>query len=246
MAEGKLAFVTGAAGGMGRAAVARLVKDGYRIAAMDRDQKGLAEVAKEHGKAVVAYPCDQTDEKAARAAVGEAIAKQGPIDAFVNLTGWAGTTRFFEETSDYWRKVIGINLESLFFVAQPILLDMIERKRGKMVFVASDAGRVGTSGEAVYAATKGGVIAFGKSLARENARHNIHVNVVCPGPTETPLLKAEMEENPDLIQRMTRIIPFRRLGQPDDMAGVIAFLCSPDSDYMTGQTVSVSGGLTMV
>lgn len=246
MAEGRLALVTGAAGGMGRAVVARLVKDGYRIAAMDIDRKGVAEVAAAHGKAVAAYPCDQTNETAARAAVADALAKQGPIDAFVNLTGWAGTTRFFEENSDYWRKVIGINLESLFYVAQPILLNMIERKRGKMVFVASDAGRVGTSGEAVYAATKGGVIAFGKSLARENARHNINVNVVCPGPTDTPLLQAEIEENPELIQRMTRIIPFRRLGQPNDMAGVIAFLCSPDADYMTGQTVSVSGGLTMV
>jgi 2-hydroxycyclohexanecarboxyl-CoA dehydrogenase len=178
--------------------------------------------------------------------VAEVIDAHGPISAFVNLTGWAGTTRFFEEKSDYWKKVIAINFESMLYVAHPVLLNMIDQKRGKIVLVASDAGRVGTSGEAVYAGMKGGVVAFGKSLARENARHNINVNMVCPGPTDTPLLREEMQENPELIERMTRIIPFRRLGQPNDMAGVISFLCSPDSDYMTGQTVSVSGGLTMI
>jgi 2-hydroxycyclohexanecarboxyl-CoA dehydrogenase len=134
----------------------------------------------------------------------------------------------------------------MLYVTHAVLLNMIESKKGKIVLVASDAGRVGTSGEAVYAGMKGGVISFGKSLARENARHNINVNSVCPGPTDTPLLQAEMAENPDLIERMVKMIPFRRVGKPEDMASVISFLCSPDSDYMTGQTLSVSGGLTMV
>ncbi|MFO1058121.1 MAG: SDR family NAD(P)-dependent oxidoreductase [Dongiaceae bacterium] len=246
MAQDKLAVVTGAAGGMGGAAVARLVRDGYRVAAMDINKDGLARLAAESGGAVTAWPCDQTDEAAVRRTIGEVIARHGGVSALVNLTGWAGTTRFHEETSDYWRKVIAINFESMLYVTHAVLQNMIESKRGKIVLVASDAGRVGTSGEAVYAGTKGAVIAFAKSLARENARHKINVNSVCPGPTDTPLLQAEMAEDPELIQRMVKIIPFRRVATPKDIAGVIAFLCSEDSDYMTGQTLSVSGGLTMV
>ncbi|MBM3541207.1 MAG: SDR family oxidoreductase [Alphaproteobacteria bacterium] len=246
MAANKVALVTGAAGGMGMATVRRLVSDGFTVAAMDMNAKGLAELAKTLGASVSSWPCDQTNEAAVREAVKNILAKHGGVDALVNLTGWCGTTRFFEETSDYWSKVIAINFQALLYVTQPVLHHMIEKKRGKICFVASDAGRVGTSGEAVYAGMKGAVISFGKSLARENARHNICVNTMCPGPTDTPLLQEEIRENPDLIQRMVKIIPFRRVGQPDDMANAISFLCSKDSDYITGQTLSVSGGLTMV
>lgn len=240
-----LALVAGAAGGMGQATVRRLAADGFRIAAMDINRRGLDEVAAAVNGEVRVYACDQTDKAAVRAAVERVAADMGAVDVFVNLTGWAGTTRFDQEDSAYWRKVIAINFEALLYVTHPVLKGMIERKRGKMVFVASDAGRVGTSGEAVYAGAKAGVIGFAKSLARENARHNINVNVVAPGPTETPLLREELKENPDLIQRMVRIIPFRRVGQPEDMASAIAFFCSSDSDYITGQVLSVSGGLTM-
>jgi 2-hydroxycyclohexanecarboxyl-CoA dehydrogenase len=246
MSKKKLALVTGAAGGMGRATLDRLVADGFHIAAMDIDGVRLGAVLRPLGEKATPYPCDQTNESAVREAVRTIIATHGSIDALVNLTGWAGTTRFVEESSSYWRKVIAINFESMLYVTHAVLGNMIESKRGKIVLVASDAGRVGTSGEAVYAGTKGGVIAFAKSIARENARHSLNVNVVCPGPTDTPLLHAEMAEDPELIQRMVKIIPFRRLGQPGDIAGVISFLCSRDSDYMTGQAISVSGGLTMV
>jgi 2-hydroxycyclohexanecarboxyl-CoA dehydrogenase len=246
MADKRLAVVTGAAGGMGGATVGRLVREGFAVAAMDINKDGLSGLAKTHGDAVSAWPCDQTKEEDVRKAIAGIIARHGRVSALVNLTGWAGTTRFHEEKSDYWRKVIAINFESMLYVTHAVLLNMIESKKGKIVLVASDAGRVGTSGEAVYAGMKGGVIAFAKSLARENARHNINVNLVCPGPTDTPLLQAEMAEDPELIQRMIKIIPFRRVGKPEDMASVINFLCSPDSDYMTGQTLSVSGGLTMV
>ena len=246
MADKRLAVVTGAAGGMGGATVGRLVREGFAVAAMDINKDGLSGLAKTHGDAVSAWPCDQTKEEDVRKAIAGIIARHGPVSALVNLTGWAGTTRFYEEKSDYWRKVIAINFESMLYVTHAVLLNMIESKKGKIVLVASDAGRVGTSGEAVYAGMKGGVIAFAKSLARENARHNINVNLVCPGPTDTPLLQAEMAEDPELIQRMIKIIPFLRVGKPEDMASVISFLCSPDSDYMTGQTLSVSGGLTMV
>jgi 2-hydroxycyclohexanecarboxyl-CoA dehydrogenase len=246
MAETRLAVVTGAAGGMGGATVSRLVRDGFRVAAMDINKEGLAKLVVSHGDAVSIWPCDQTDEAAVRKTIESVIARHGSVSALVNLTGWAGTTRFYEETSAYWRKVIAINFESMLFVTQAVLLNMIANKKGKIVLVASDAGRVGTSGEAVYAGAKGAVIAFAKSLARENARHQINVNSVCPGPTDTPLLQAEMAEDPELIQRMVKIIPFRRVGKPEDIAGAVSFLCSPDSDYMTGQTMSVSGGLTMV
>ena len=246
MADKRLAVVTGAAGGMGGATVGRLVREGFAVAAMDINKNGLSGLAKTHGDSVSAWPCDQTKEEDVRKAIAGIIARHGRVSALVNLTGWAGTTRFHEEKSDYWRKVIAINFESMLYVTHAVLLNMIESKKGKIVLVASDAGRVGTSGEAVYAGMKGGVIASAKSLARENARHNINVNLCCPGPTDTPLLQAEMAEDPELIQRMIKIIPFRRVGKPEDMASVINFLCSPDSDYMTGQTLSVSGGLTMV
>jgi 2-hydroxycyclohexanecarboxyl-CoA dehydrogenase len=246
MAEERLAVVAGGAGGMGQATVGRLIRDGFTVAAMDINKDGLASLVKCRLGSLSTWPCDQTKEEDVRRTIDGIIARHGPISALVNLTGWAGTTRFHDEKSDYWRKVIAINFESMLYVTHAVLLNMIQSKKGKIVLVASDAGRVGTSGEAVYAGMKGGVIAFGKSLARENARNNINVNSICPGPTDTPLLQAEMAEDPELIQRMVKIIPFRRVGKPEDMASVISFLCSPDSDYMTGQTLSVSGGLTMV
>ena len=246
MAEGKLALITGAGGGMGQATVARLARDGFRIAGMDIDEKGLDGAIARASTEARAYPCDQTDEAQTRAAVARIHDEMGPVDALVNLIGWSGATRFHEEDSAYWRKIMAINFESILFVTHPVLNRMIERKSGKIVNVSSDAGRVGTSTEAVYSAMKGGLIAFSKSLARENARYNVNVNAACPGPTDTPLLREEIEANPDIVNRMVRIIPFRRLGQPEDMAAAISFLAGPDSDYITGQALSVSGGLTMV
>lgn len=246
MAKGEVALVAGAAGGMGRATVARLARDGFKVAAMDINEAGLKEVVGRVGSGSRAYPCDQTDEARTREAVKLVENEMGPVGALVTLTGWVGTTRFHEEDSAYWDKVIAINFKSILYITHAVLPGMQERKKGKIVYVSSDAGRVGTSGEAVYAGTKAGLIGYAKSLARENARYTINVNVVCPGPTDTPLLQAEIEENPDLIQRMVRLIPFRRIGQPEDMASAISFFCSPDSDYITGQALSVSGGLTMV
>lgn len=245
MADRGLALVTGAAGGVGQAVVTRLVRDGFAVAAMDINEAGLKQVAEREGDRVSIWPCDQTDEAQTRATVAEIEKRHGPIEALVNTIGWVGTTRFAQEDSAYWRKVIAINLEAVLYVTHPVLLGMIDRKRGKMVHFASDAGRVGTSGEAVYSATKGGIIAFTKSLARENARYNINVNCVSPGPTDTPLLRQEMEDDPELIRRMVRLIPFRRIAQPEDQAAAVSFLLSKDADYITGQTISVSGGLVM-
>jgi len=241
----KVALVTGAARGIGAAVTERLIADGFTVAAIDLNDELLREQKKTYGDKFFSFVCDQTDEGAVVDTIDQIESKIGPIEAFVNVTGWTGGARFDEEKSDYWNKVIAINYQALLYVSHPVVNAMIKRKRGKIVFIASDAARVGTSSEAVYAGAKGAVISFAKSLARENARHNINVNVVCPGPTETPLLRIEMENNPDQIQRMSRLIPFRRLGQPSEQAAAVSFFLSKDSDYITGQTLSVSGGLTM-
>ena len=246
MAEGKLALITGAGGGMGKATVERLSRDGFRIAGTDINQGDLDTAIATATTAATGYACDLTDEAATHAMVAKVQDEMGAIDVLVNLIGWSGTTRFHEENSDYWRKIMSINFEAILYVTHPVLNGMIERNGGKIVNVSSDAGRVGTSTEAVYSAMKGGLVSLSKSLARENARYNVNVNAICPGPTDTPLLQEEIEANPDIITRMTRLIPFRRLGQPEDMAAAISFLAGPDSDYITGQALSVSGGLTMV
>ena len=246
MANKRIALVTGASGGIGQAVVARLIKDGFEVAAMDINKTTMDELIGKIPSGMQPYVCDQTDENATRDTVARIETEMGPIHALVNTIGWVGTTRFMEENSDYWRKVIAINLESVLYVSHAVLANMIDRQQGTICNVASDAGRVGTSGEAVYSACKAGIIGLCKSLARENARYNINVNAVSPGPTETPLLQAEIEENPDLIRRMTRLIPFRKVAQPEDQAGAISYLISDDAAYITGQGISVSGGLTMV
>ncbi|HHZ66358.1 MAG TPA: SDR family oxidoreductase [Alphaproteobacteria bacterium] len=246
MAKKRIALVTGASGGIGQAVVARLIKDGFEVAAMDINKTTMDELIEKIPSGMQPYVCDQTDEDATRKTVTRIETEMGPIHALVNTIGWVGTTRFMEEDSDYWRKVIAINLESVLYVTHAVLKNMIDRQQGTICNVASDAGRVGTSGEAVYSACKAGIIGLCKSLARENARYNINVNAVSPGPTQTPLLQAEIEENPDLIRRMTKLIPFRKVAQPEDQAGAISYLVSDDAAYVTGQVISVSGGLTMV
>ena len=246
MARGRIALVTGAAGGIGQAVVARLVSDGFRVAAVDIDEERMADLTGAVGDGVTPFVCDQTDEAAIGAVVERVETELGPIHALVNTIGWVGTTRFIEEDSDYWRKIIAVNLESILYVTHPVLARMIERKAGTVCNFSSDAGRIGTSCEVVYSACKAGVIALCKSLARENARYGINFNVVSPGPTDTPLLQEEIEQNPELIQRMTRLIPFRRVAQPEDQAAAVSFLVSDDASYITGQVISVSGGLTMV
>ena len=246
MAEQKLALITGAGGGMGQATVERLSRDGLRVAGTDINADGLDTAIATAVTEAKGFVCDLTDEAAAHAMVAAVVDEMGPVDVLVNLIGWSGTTRFHEENSAYWRKIMSINFDAILYVTHPVLNGMIAGNGGKIVNVSSDAGRVGTSTEAVYSAMKGGLVSFSKSLARENARYNVNVNAVCPGPTDTPLLQEEIEANPDIITRMTRLIPFRRLGQPADMAAAISFLAGPDSDYITGQALSVSGGLTMV
>ena len=239
----RIAVVTGAAGGMGLATVERLARDGFRIAAFDINEAGLEKAAKLAPRAVSTFHVDLTDEARVRSTVAQVQETLGPVSAVVNLAGWTATQKFVDEDSRYWRRIIDINLLSALFVTHACLPQMIERKSGKIVTVTSDAGKVGQSGEAVYAATKGGLISWSKSLARELARYNITVNCTAPGPTDTPL---EADQDPEVVARILKAIPFRRMARPEEQAAAIAFLCSDDANYITGQTLSVSGGLTMV
>jgi 2-hydroxycyclohexanecarboxyl-CoA dehydrogenase len=184
-----------------------------------------------------------TDD-ASIAAFAEALQKRhGPADILVNAAGWGRTAPFWEGTPDFWNKIIALNFVGPMTLTKALLPAMMERNQGKIINVASDAGRVGSLGETVYSGAKGGLIAFTKALAREVARYKVNVNCVCPGPTDTPLMAAVPDKVKDAL---TKAIPLRRLGQPQEVAEAIVFFSGPGSDYVTGQVLSVSGGLTMV
>lgn len=240
--SGKRAFVTGAASGIGRATAVVLAEAGASVILADLNETDASAAAAEirgRGQGAEAVRLDVTDW-----AMTEAVAGQvGAVDIIVNVAGWDRIEPFLQNDQDFIEKVVSLNYLGQVRVAKALLPKMIEAGRpGKIVNVSSDAGRVGSMGETVYAGAKGGVIAFTKSLAREMARHQICVNCVCPGPTDTPLFAAQPDRMKEALQR---VIPFRRLGTPQDLANAILFFASPLADYVTGQVLSVSGGLTM-
>lgn len=244
------ALVTGAGAGIGRAIALRLAKDGARVAVLDLDAHGAeataAAIHSEGGEAL-AVVADITNRNALEAAFAKARAQLGPIEILVNNAGWDHLEPFLKNSPELWDKLIAINLKGPIHCSRLAADDMIAAGRGKIISISSDAARVGSTGEAVYAACKGGIVSFSKTLARELARYKINVNVICPGPTDTALL-ASVGSGPDgakVVEAMKRAIPFRRLGQPDDIASAVAFFAGPDSDFITGQVLSVSGGLTM-
>jgi 2-hydroxycyclohexanecarboxyl-CoA dehydrogenase len=245
-----IVLVTGAGSGIGRAVARHFGAEGGRVAVVDIDGPRAEETAaaiRSAGGEALALIADVTDLAQTQAAVESVRAAWGAVDVLVNNAGWDRIEPFVHNTPELWDRVIAINLRGPIHFTRAVLDGMIERGSGKIVFISSDAGRVGSSGEAVYSACKGGVIAFAKTLARELARQRINVNVVCPGPTNTNLL-AEIRSRPDgdkVIDAMVRAIPFRRLGEPEDVSGAVAFLASSDADFVTGQVLSVSGGLTM-
>lgn len=245
MSSKGLAVVTGAGGAMGSACVERLSRDGFDIALMDINEDGLKAAVKKATTNAKFWVVDQTDEALVRETVGKIEKEMGAVGALVNTTGWCEGTRFDEENSDYWHKVVAINYLAALYTTHPVLSGMIERKHGKIVYITSDAAKIGTGGEAVYAGAKAAECAFAKSIARENARHNINVNCIAPGPTETPLMRQVEQQNPEMIRRMTKLVPFRRLGTPEEQADVVSFLVSEDARWITGQVISTSGGLTM-
>jgi len=245
---GKVAIVTGAAQGIGRAIASRLAAEGAKVALADIQSESAERAASEirnGGASAIAVALDVTKLDDAIAAADRVERDFGPIDILVNNAGWDILMPFVETTPDLWDKVISINYRGVLNCCKAIAPRMQARGSGKIISISSDAGRVGSSGEAVYAGCKAAIIGFSKTLARELAASHINVNVVCPGPTDTALLKTAMAGREKVLDAMARGVPFRRLGQPADLAGAVAFFASPDSDFITGQVLSVSGGLTM-
>jgi len=244
--EHKIAVVTGAASGIGMATAEALAEAGATVigADIDRDKGEAAAAAiRSRGHKAEFLPVDMTDEVSINAFAETVQAKFGSVDILVNGAGWGQTKPFWETTPDLWEKLIALNFVGPMKLAKALLPRMMERGSGKIVNIASDAGRVGSLGETVYSGAKGGLIAFTKSLAREMARYNINVNCVCPGPTETPLLFAVPEKH---LEAFKKAIPFRRFGKPSEIADAVVFFSSDRASYITGQVLSVSGGLTMV
>ncbi|NYT57743.1 glucose 1-dehydrogenase [Alcaligenaceae bacterium] len=247
----KVVVVTGGGGGIGSATCRRFGQEGAVVAVVDINLEAATTVA----QAIIAaggkaepFVMDLTQQAAVIAGVAAIEASLGPIDVLVNNAGWDRAGSFLSTDKALWEQIVAVNLYGSLHMHHAVLTGMSARGAGRVVNIASDAGRVGSSGEAVYALCKGGMIAFSKTMARELARKKININVVCPGPTDTALFAdfaGEGEQGDKLRQGLTRAIPFGRLGQPDDLPGAIVFLASDDAAFITGQVLSVSGGLTM-
>ena len=244
--QDRIVVVTGGASGIGKATALLLAHEGARVFVGDVDEAGGHAVVAEAagaGLELEFLPLDLT--QSATIAEFAASVHRGAerVDGLVNGAGWDRIQPFLENPPEMWDQLIQINLMGAIRLTRALLPSMVAAQQGKIVNISSDAGRVGSTGETVYAAAKGGLIAFTKSLARELARYHINVNCVCPGPTDTPLFQRQPER---MREALTRAIPFRRIAQPEEIAEAVMFFLSRRSDYITGQVLSISGGLTMV
>ena len=250
--EGKTALVAGGGSGIGQATAIALAREGAKVAVADIAVKN-AEKVRDQIKAIsgeaIACPIDLTKRAEVERVVEGIVSEFGQIDILVNCAGWDRLEPFIKSEEETWERILAINFKSVLNTAKAVLPHMISHGSGKIINIGSDAGRAGSSWEAVYSGAKGATIAFSKSLAREVARYKINVNVVCPGLTDTPLLQAVRSQSPDtekLIDAITKATPLRRVAKPEEIAATVLFLASPGADFMTGQTLSVSGGLTMM
>jgi 2-hydroxycyclohexanecarboxyl-CoA dehydrogenase len=249
--EGKVAIVTGGGQGIGRALSLRLAQEGAKVAIFDLKAEAGEETAAlaGEGATVRTYALDVSDQDAVKDAVERVEAEIGPIWALVNNAGWDQPAPFLSTDKPLWDKIIRINLFGPLNTHHAVAPLMVQRREGRIINIASDAARVGTSNEAVYSACKGGLISFTKSIARELASKNVLLNVVCPGPTNTPMMASVLGEGEQAVKwkdAMVRGIPLKRMGEPEDYAGIVAFLASDDAGFITGQTFSVAGGMNMI
>jgi 2-hydroxycyclohexanecarboxyl-CoA dehydrogenase len=247
MFQDKVALVTGGASGIGKAVVQGLAADGARAAICDLNAEGAERVAAEVGGGALPVAMDVTDTASVRAGVSHVVESLGAPDVLVNAAGWDRISRFLETDEEFWDQVIAINFRGVVAVCHAVLPHMVERGSGAVVNVASEAGRSGSSGEAVYSGAKGAVIAFSKSIAREVARHGVRVNVVTPGLTQTPFMDRNYDEgHGKLMDAIVNATPLRRMSTPEEVAEAILFLASDRAAFTTGETLSVSGGLVMM
>lgn len=243
--DGKNVVVTGGASGIGKATALEMARAGGRVIVADVNEEGGAAAQREAegmGLKLEYLKLDLTGPQSIDLFAALALERCGRVDVLANVAGWGKVQPFVENTPEFWERVIAVNLTGPVRLTQKLLPKMMEARAGKIVNVASDAGRVGSLGETMYSAAKGGMIAFTKSLAREAARGGVNVNCVCPGPTDTPLMAAVPDK---LKEAFVKAIPFRRIGKPQEVADAILFFASARSDYVTGQILSVSGGLTL-
>jgi 2-hydroxycyclohexanecarboxyl-CoA dehydrogenase len=249
--SGKSVIVTGGGGAIGGAICRRFAGYGAKVGVFDKNLDGANKVAneiREDGGKAFASGVDIADYDAVGNAILHFETEMGPTDVLVNNAGWDRFANFVDTTPDLWDQLIAVNLRGPLNMSHFVLKGMVARSQGRIVNIASDAGRVGSSQEAVYSACKGGIIAFTKTVAREVARRGITLNTVCPGPTDTPLLAAVAgadERGQKVRAALVGAIPMKRVGQPEDIPGAVCFLASDDAAFITGQTLSVSGGLTM-